>query len=136
MGNWLFQGNPKRSPVLDRLLDGQSDISWCMTQHVGDVSLHDHAVLWVSGARAGVYAIGYVTGPPQQDVAGEERLDRGKPGYFCPLRWTEIRVERPILKTDLLASVGFEQARIIRQPMAGTPMKLTDGEWRLIERLG
>ncbi len=40
-----------------------------------------------------------------------------------------------MLKADLLAAGGFEQARIIRQPMAGNPTKLSDGEWRVIERL-
>ena len=138
MANWLFQGNPKRFPVLDHLLDGETEISWSVSQHLEDVSTDDNAVLWVSGTRAGVYAIGHVTGLPFLDVASEEWIDpsdRGKSLHFCPLRWTEIRVDHPILKTDLLTAGGFEQARIIRQPMAGNPMRLTDGEWRLIERL-
>ncbi len=138
MGNWLFQANPRKSPVLDHLLDGQTDVRRCVTQHLGDLSIHDNAVLWVSGARAGVYAIGYVTGPPEEDAGPEERIDRrgrGKSGHFCPLRWTEVRVEDPILKKDLLTAAGFQQARVIRQPMAGNPMKLTDDEWRVIKRL-
>lgn len=138
MSNWVFQGNPKKSPVLDHLLDGETEVSWCVGRHLGELSLHDNAVLWVSGDRAGVYAIGHVAGPPEEDVASEERLepaDRSKPGHVCPLRWTEIRVNHPILKADLLAAGGFEGARIIRQPMAGNPLKLTDDEWQLIERL-
>ncbi len=44
-------------------------------------------------------------------------------------------MDHPILKTDLLAAGGFEQASIIRQPMAGNPTKLTDDEWRVVDRL-
>ncbi len=58
------------------------------------------------------------------------------PGNFCPLHWTHNLVDRPVLKTDLLAAGGFEKARVIRQPFAGNPMLLTDTEWNLIERLG
>ncbi len=138
MASWVFQGNPKRFPVLDHLRDGETETSWSMTQHLDDVSIHDNALLWVSGDRAGIYAIGYVTEPAFEDIASEEWLDpadRGKRLHFCPLRWTEVRVDHPILKTDLLDAGGFEHARIIRQPMAGNPTKLTDDEWRVVERL-
>lgn len=138
MSNWVFQGNPKRFPVLDHLLDGETDANWSVTQHLDDVSIHDNAVLWVSGDRAGIYAIGHVTGPPYEGVASDEWLDpadRGKLLHFCPLTWSEVRVDNPILKTDLLDAGGFENARIIRQPMAGNPTKLTDEEWRIIDRL-
>lgn len=40
-----------------------------------------------------------------------------------------------ILKSDLLAAGGFEDARIVRQPMAGNPTLLTDDEWDVIESL-
>lgn len=138
MSNWVFQGNPKRFPVLDHLLDGETEIAWSVTQHLDDVSIHDNAVLWVSGDRAGIYAIGSVAGSPFEDVASDEWLDpadRGKRLHFCPLKWTDVRVDHPILKADLLNAGGFENARIIRQPMAGNPTKLTDDEWRIVERL-
>ncbi len=63
MASWVFQGNPKRFPVLNHLRDGETETSWSMTQHLDDVSIHDNALLWVSGDRAGIYAIGYVTEP-------------------------------------------------------------------------
>ena len=99
----------------------------------------DNAALWVSGKRAGVYATGYVMDSPYIGRADDEWIepaDRGKELNFCPIQWTENSVDRPILKGDLLAAGGFEQARIIRQPWAGNPMKLTNAEWRVIERLG
>ena len=135
---WLFQGNPKRFPVLEHLLNGETKIDWSMTQHLQDVGDGDNAVLWVSGPRAGIYAIGVVSGPIFEDVASDDWLDpadRGKRLHFCPLQWNESRVDRPILKTDLLAAGGFDQARIVRQPMAGNPTRLNDEEWHVIERL-
>jgi hypothetical protein len=138
MSNWLFQGNPKRYPVLDHLLDGETALSWSVSRHLDDLAIHDNAALWVSGSRAGIYAIGRVTGPPFEDEASDDWLDpadRGKRFYFCPLEWDDVRVDHPILKVDLLQAGGFEKARIVSQPMAGNPFMLTDEEWQVIERL-
>lgn len=138
MSNWLFQGNPKRYPVLDHLLDGEMEIDWTVTQHLNEISGGDNAALWVSGKRAGVYAIGHVTDVTFSGTADDEWLDaadRGKEITLCPIQWTDNCVDRPILKGDLLAAGGFEQARIIRQPFSRNPLKLTDAEWQVIERL-
>lgn len=138
MSGWIFQGNPKRYPVLDHLLDGEREINWSVARHLDDIQVGDNAALWVSGDRAGIYAIGQVTGELYEDVADSDWIDpkdRGKVFMFCPLRWDDVRIEHPILKTDLLGAGGFEQARIIRQPMAGNPFKVTEDEWRMIQRL-
>ena len=138
MSNWIFQGNPTRFPVLDHLLDGETVADWSVTRHLDDISTNDRAALWVSGRRAGIYAIGHVTGSPFEGKAGDDWLDpadRGKRLNFCPLQWEEIRVDHPILKVDLLAAGGFDEARIVTQPMAGSPFLTTDAEWQVIERL-
>lgn len=138
MSNWLFHGNPKRFPVLDHLRQGESDIDWLITQHLDDVSIGDNAALWMSGPSAGVYAIGYIAGAPYDGAKSEDWVasdDQGHPGNFCPLHWTDNLVDRPVLKTDLLAAGGFEKARVIRQPFAGNPMLLSDAEWDLIQQL-
>ena len=57
-------------------------------------------------------------------------------GWFCPLHWTEVYVDHPILRSDLLEAGGFEHANIIRQPFADNPVNLTDDEWIIIERCG
>ena len=51
---WVLQGNRSGSwPVFDHLLDGETEISWSVTQHLKDVSINDAAVLWsVASARA------------------------------------------------------------------------------------
>jgi len=138
VSNWLFQGNPKRYPVLDHLLDGDTDVEWSVSRYLNDLFVGDNAALWVSGSRAGVYAIGNVSDDPETGHADDEwidRADRGKEGWFCPLHWTDVRVDYPILRSDLLEAGGFEHANIIRQPFAGNPFKLTDDEWMIIERL-
>ncbi len=66
----------------------------------------------MSGKRAGIYAIGYVAGPPEHGVADDEWVDpsdRGKPLSFCLLRWSEVRVDHPMLKADLLAAGGLSK---------------------------
>jgi len=138
MSNWLFHGNPKRFPIIDDLRDGDADTNWVITQHLDDVSVGDNTALWVSGPSAGVYAVGYITDAVFSGSKNEDWLDpddHGAEGNFCPLHWTDILADRPVLKSDLLAAGGFEKARVIRQPFAGNPMLLTDAEWTLINRL-
>lgn len=138
MANWVFQGNPKRYPILERLRSGEREFGWSCSQHLDDLQGGDNVVLWASGPHAGVYAIGVVDGSPFEDEAGEDWLDpddHGRTMWFSPLRLTDVRVDNPILKADLLDAGGFENARIIRQPMAGNPTLLTDDEWDVIERL-
>ena len=138
MSNWLFHGNPKRFPVVNHLRDGETDIAWRITQHLDDVSIGDNAALWMSGSAAGVYAMGHIAGAPFDGEKSEgwfDPDDQGQPGIFCPLHWTDNLVDRPVLKTDLLAAGGFEKARVIRQPFAGNPLLLTDREWGVIQQL-
>lgn len=138
MANWLFQGNPKRYPVLDHLLEDEQFVGWSVTRYLKELAEGDKAVLWVSGKRAGVYAIGTVLGSPELGPADDEWIDpaeRRMQAYFCPLHWEENLVDRPILKVDLLAAGGFDHAQIIRQPWAGNPMILTDEEWWIIDCL-
>jgi len=138
MSNWLFHGNPKRFPIIEDLRDGGAETNWGITQHLDDVSIGDNAAIWVSGPKAGVYAVGYVAdatffGFKNSDWVNPK--DRGARGNFCPLHLTDILADRPVLKPDLLAAGGFEKARVIRQPFAGNPLLLTDAEWKLINRL-
>lgn len=86
MSNWLFQGNPKRYPVLDHLLDGEMDVDWSVTRHLDEISGGDNAALWVSGKRAGVCATGYVMDSPYIGRADDEWIepaDRGKELNFA-----------------------------------------------------
>ncbi len=138
MANWLFHGNPKKFPIVDHLRNGGHDTNWPITQHLDDVSVGDNAALWINGPGSGVYAIGYVASAPFFGFRDDDWInpeDRGVEDNFCALRWTDILVDRPVLKPDLLAAGGFSEARVIRQPFGRNPLRLTDAEWRLIERL-
>lgn len=122
--HWLFHANPARSDVPEQLRAGRPEARRCVTQHAREIAVGDGAVLWLSGRAAGVYAVGEVV------EAAADDLERS-----CLLRWHDLRPDRPISKQQLLAAGGFEGARIIRQPMAGNPLRLTDEEWAVIDRL-
>ena len=136
-GYWLFHANPARFPVFEQLLDGQMEVQRCVTQHRADISTGDGAVLWLSGKAAGVYAIGEVVGEPADVVADEGAVQAVRPptSVSCLLRWSDVRPHDPISKHELLASGRFAAARIIRQPMAGNPLRLTEGEWEAVQDL-
>lgn len=87
VANWIFQGNPQRFDVGGLLEEGKPIESWSITRHLDDVQTGDNAALWVSGAGAGIYVLGTVTGPPFEDVAGEgwPSEDQGRVMTFATL---------------------------------------------------
>ena len=104
-----------------------------MTQHAGDIGVGDGVLLWLSGPRAGVYAIGEVADDVELDA--DQPVDARRPAWSCLLRWVDVRPDDPISKALLLAAGGFAQARIVRQPMGGNPLRLTAGEWDVVQAL-
>lgn len=90
-------------------------------------------MFWVPGRKAGVYAIGHVTGPPFEGTG--EGLYWTSPQKQAQLR-TFISCEitmnltlSPVPKADLRGDRRFEQALILRMPNGPNPMQLSDEEW-------
>lgn len=131
---WVFHAAPKRSSVLDDLRRGEVLTRRCVTQHARDVRVGDGAILWLSGRDAGVYAVGEVAKGVVVDDDQPPGAGR-RPSRSCLLRWHDVRPEDPVLKARLLAVCGFAQARIVRQPMGGNPLRLTPEEWDVVSAL-
>ena len=71
MANWIFQGVPSRYDVLGDFERGEVPTSWSIGRHRDDLAAGDRAALWVGGQdRPGVYGLGFVDGPPFQNIAG------------------------------------------------------------------
>jgi hypothetical protein len=134
MANWIFQGNPTRSNVMQLIERAEPITSWSITHHVGELRAGDNAALWVSGRNAGVYALGTVTGLPYEDLTGDGwgGTDRGRLMTFVPLELDDFLAGNPIPKVELLVDPRFTRARIVTQPRAGNPFVTSDKEWSAI----
>ncbi len=134
--NWIFQGNPRVFPVLEHLRTGEPIENWSVTHSLTKLQPNDRAALWVSGPRAGIYALGTVAGVPEENTSSDGWIDpddRGVLRWFCSLALNEILYESPILRINLLADPRFHHASIVRHPWTGSPFPITDLEWKVIE---
>jgi 5-methylcytosine-specific restriction enzyme B len=61
---WFFQANPKLYDI-DGALAGLDHIWWRVPQYASQLRVGDVALIWRSGADAGVVRVGRVTTEPQ-----------------------------------------------------------------------
>src|SRR4051794_21127232 len=60
---WIFQSSPERYRIPNSLRLEQEEW-WALNQHAKDVHVGDRVLIWISGKKAGIYAIGTVTDGP------------------------------------------------------------------------
>jgi HJR/Mrr/RecB family endonuclease len=92
----MFQADPKRYDLLDRVRDGFSD-DWSMNQHRSKVSVGDRIYFRISGKHAGLYATGRVVGPVFETTTPNEF---GK--WKVSIEY-EALIDPPLLKAETLA---------------------------------
>lgn len=137
MANWIFQANPQRYDALRDLREIGDIGSMSVGRHVGDLQPGDRAALWIAGSnQPGVYALGRVTGRPEEGTSDDRWIrpeDRGVRRTFCPLTFDRLLLDRPIPREALASDPSFATARILTQPQATNPFLVTEEEWQAIE---
>ena len=121
---WLVQCNPRRSDILASSRTALPD-TWCVRRHTKEIRCGDRIVLWLSGADAGVYALGEITAdvrpvlPVAGDGAGPSSVTKASVNFFLNL------VDRPIKRSVLKTDPRFADEPILRQPFAANPHRLS-----------
>jgi hypothetical protein len=123
---WLVQCNPRRTDILATARTALPD-AWCVRRHTKEIRRGDRIVLWMSGARAGVYALGEVTADvrPVVPLAGEDHRHRPSPVMTASLDLFVDLFDRPVPRTELQADRRFADESILRQPFAANPHRLS-----------
>jgi MoxR-like ATPase len=137
-GGWLFQAN---SDLYDLAAELQSKApgdgdDWSVSRNREEMRPGQNVLLWQSGKRAGIYAVGELTGEPFERPAGTASPDRAEQPaleWVVSFRYTNILAE-PILKADLLRHPVLSNLQVIRMPR-GTNFKVTPTEWAELELL-
>lgn len=136
---WLFQANPKFYDLAERVPQahiGDED-TWTVTRHRDEMRAGDTVLLWLSGANAGIYAIGELTGAPTEQTY--EPGDENRPmwldaeptktisAWHVPFRYIRIFPE-PIRKATLLEHPVLQKLLVLRAP-SGTNFRVNSDEW-------
>jgi hypothetical protein len=133
---WVFQCNPAQYDIVGALQSGALK-TWSVNQHKSDIREGDGVILWVTGEKAGCYAIATVTSEVTKMKEGaqeaafwsspseREEFDGVTIGVDLPL------CERPILKSAVAVHAEFKNFTGGRQ---GTNLAATKAQYdRLCE---
>ena len=125
---WVFKANPDVWDVEGHLARHGSVERWTVGPgYRGDLlAAGQPAVLWLTGRRAGVIAVGSVTGAafPELDA------DDGRLRRWAPVRLLAVD---PVRKAALLSDHRFHRPEVVRTPRLGSPLALTRAELDAVE---
>lgn len=130
---WIFQGNPKAFDF-ETALKGQLLNDWTVSAHKDKISSGDKAIIWITGEKAGCYALAEVTSEPyDKDASDDDHLwkTESKDGLKVDIKITHNLIDNPILKTQTDSLNEFKDLKVGNQ---GTNFTATESEYnRLLE---
>lgn len=136
--SWIFQANPLLYRIEESLRVEQEE-KWNLRQHHRDVQVDDRVLIWMSGNRAGIYAIGTIKTAPvvESDSAKGIGYWNDKRQGYRPIarvwvRYERVLLDRPLLRDFLLCDPALWNMKILRNPR-GTNFSVTEDEWLAIK---
>jgi predicted Mrr-cat superfamily restriction endonuclease len=125
---WVFQGNPKRWPILEFFRDATpgTEETFTASRYREEIQEGDPAVLWASGEEAGAYAFATVVGAP-----GPRESESEFGSIVAKIRLDRV-LEKPLLRVHLLDHPVLKEMHVIRVAR-GTNFKLTREEWTALQ---
>lgn len=134
---WIFQGNLKIYDVVSALNDNVLK-NWSVKSHKDSIQIGDKVILWVSGNKAGCYALAEVT-----SAVFDGKDDESEMRYYVDSRTNEIgsRVSikithnlaaNPILKDQIQ---GIKELSALKAGSQGTNFKATKIEYDIFLKL-
>jgi hypothetical protein len=134
---WIFQGNLKIYDVVNALNDNALK-SWSVKAHKDSIQIGDKVILWVSGNKAGCYALAEVT-----SGIFEAKDDESEMRYYVDSRVNEIANRVSIKITHNLASnpilkdqiQGIKDLSSLKAGSQGTNFKATKIEYNTFLKL-
>jgi protein-tyrosine phosphatase len=136
---WLIQCNPKVKDVeAERRLSGELPLNWSVSIRAAEIQPGDRVVFWISGSRAGVYALGEVTDAARTRLMNEEGLlsdNHPKWDTFVGFDLYLDLFDCPIDRGELKADARFANEPIIVRPWAANAHRVSaSGFEAILER--
>ena len=125
---WIFQGNPK---VFDfeTALKKEIVTDWTVSAHKDKIKKRDKIILWITGSKAGCYALAEVTSEPRKKTSSpDDHLWKGdnKSKLKADIKITHNLIYSPILKDKVDT---LEKLRHLKGGNQGTNFSATKEEY-------
>jgi hypothetical protein len=133
---WIFQANPQQYDIAASLAAERVEL-WNLRQHASKVKLGDRVLVWISGRKSGIYAVGEVISAPidQPDSTMGRRYWKSAGGHQVwprvEVRYSQVLLDRPLYKKYLEFDAALTQLAILRQPR-GTNFAVSATEWEAL----
>lgn len=116
---WVFQYNPRRYDLLEKLRNGTFNGWWNMRERRDTVNVADRVYFWQSGSDAALTVVGHVTSP-----AYSRESDFGK---FAVDVMCDAVLEKPIRREEVLAIPELADVAVFRG-WQGTNLLLSEAQ--------
>lgn len=135
---WIFQARPDKYRIEDSIRIEDEEY-WNLNQHSKKIHKGDRVLVWISGAEAGIYAVGVVATEPVMMPDTPKGLtywnnksdgQRAKPRVL--VKYDTKLSETPLLKQYLQCDPALWDLSII-QFSRGTNFPVTQDEWKAIK---
>jgi len=128
---WIFQGNPK---VFDFETALKQEIlkDWTVSAHKEKIKVGDKIILWITGNKAGCYALAEVTSEPhEKKSASNDYLwkDEDKSNFKADIKITHNWLNAPILKKTIDEIDALTELKVGNQ---GTNFSATKEQYETI----
>lgn len=135
---WIFQANPRLYQI-EQSLQVEQEERWNLRQHQRQVQLNDRVLVWISGKRAGIYAVGTVKTSPVIEADSPKGIGywNDKRQGYRPIarvlvRYDRVLLDRPLLRDFLLCDPALWNMSIFRNSR-GTNFRVMETEWQAIK---
>lgn len=125
---WIFQGNPT---VFDFETALRNEIltDWTVSAHKDKMKVGDKVILWITGSKAGCYALGELTSLPHENNTSPDdhlwKTEDNSP-FKVDIEITHNLVNRPIFKDTIKKIESLKGLKIGNQ---GTNFRATKNEY-------
>ncbi len=139
MNYWIFQANPDRYRLQDRLRDPNPEISWRVSRYRDEISPGDRAFVWQSGKSRGLCATLRVETAPEEihELSGERQYATDP--QIASVSWrvlATIESRFPIIPAAMLrATPGLESLSILGGFLQASNFRVTPEEARILNAL-
>lgn len=131
---WIFQGNPNvfdfETAIRENLLH-----DWTVSTHKDKIKERDKVILWITGKKAGCYALAQITNSPKEtESSPDDHLwkSKDKNSLKAGLKIQANLIDIPLLWENIKSFNGLKNMKVGNQ---GTNFLATRKEYRIIEKL-
>lgn len=128
---WIFQGDPTEFDF-DKAVHEDVLHDWTVTAHKDKIKTGDKVILWLTGKRAGCYALARITSPPEEkENSPDSHLWKNEPkvSLKAGIELTHALTGNPLLWQKIKDTKGLEEMKVGHR---GTNFSATKKQYKIL----